>query len=122
MRLSIIIGTFITYRVFCSGCWLGFKLFFVIIIVRQLILIYQFSNPCLPYIELSCVMNEWRLLNKNGNIERFDSHKVLFNSGLFFLLELRSDARKKRLLIFFDQLYNDEFRKIKLMEKIKPWV
>lgn len=118
LRLALLIHSFALLVVYLSGCWLWIKLLFALILVRQWLAIKRWPCPTAEYSQLDFSMNTWSLTDRTGNRFHYDKHRVILNAGLFFLLELREEQQRKLLVIFFDQLEKEDFRRLKLIEKI----
>lgn len=82
----------------------------------------QWQNPCpqsdCKQLDLragSCV-----LIRSDNQQQVFTQHRVLMDTGLFFLLELSKEDARRVLLIFFDQLTGDQWRQLNRLEKTTP--
>lgn len=62
--------------------------------------------------------SQWILTDNQDNTVFFERHRVIFETGLFFVLELRQEKRYQLLVIFFDQMVEDQYRVLKIIEKI----
>ncbi|WP_419418709.1 protein YgfX [Legionella sp. D16C41] len=118
LRLSVIVYSFSAYMVLNSQLWWFIKSSLVFYLIITLISIY--ANP-IPYsyvIKLFFSNNEWFLNNQFSDEIRYQKHKIILDCGLFFLLKLISYEKNKVLIIFSDQLTNNDYRALKLIEKI----
>ena len=119
LRLSLIIYFFALVMVCTSAFWLFFKLLFSLILLGQLLSIWHQPFPTSTYTHLDYFMNEWSLTHKNGQQFFYDRHRIMLDAGFFFLLELTEENHKKILVVFFDQLKKDDYRILKLVEKLR---
>lgn len=72
-------------------------------------------NP--NYSSLSYVNETWLLQTTANQQLLFNRIRVILDLDFFFLLELREGQRKKRLVIFSDQLSNPCYRSLRIIEK-----
>ncbi len=83
---------------------------------------FQFTWRYAPYKELfyqyNTVKSSWHLVLADGTVQKFDRHYVLLECGLFFLLALTIEHQRKIIIIFFDQIADDAYRKLCILEKI----
>lgn len=108
-----------------SGCMLWLSgLAIGIQIAGSFVLVFclyrQWQNPC-P--QSDCKQLDLRagkgiLITSDNQQQVFTQHRVLMDTGLFFLLELSQEDVRRVLLIFFDQLTGDQWRQLNRLEKI----
>lgn len=118
-RFSLFLHLFALIMIFNSSFWLFFKVFFSLILVRQLLTSLRQAFPTGQCTHLDYFMNEWSLGCKNGQQFFYDKHRIILDTGIFFLLELTRTKHKKILVVFFDQLEKADFRTLKLIERLK---
>jgi hypothetical protein len=72
----------------------------------------------LPYEKLVFHQNEWLLYNRDQIEGPYQTHRILLEAGIFFLLQLRLDQKQRLVVIFFDQIEADEYRTLRILEKM----
>jgi hypothetical protein len=60
----------------------------------------------------------WVLDYHEGHLERYDSVHIYFDGGFFFLLRLTNKTGKKTLILFNDQITQDQHRRLKVLSRI----
>ncbi|WP_408606922.1 protein YgfX [Legionella lansingensis] len=86
---------------------------FILFTLRLLLKPYPYPN----YSMLSYEHGKWLLHVKQGSPLKYDRVRVIINTGLFLLVQLIGENRIKLLIIFADQITNDEYRYLKIKEK-----
>lgn len=84
----------------------------------QMIRLILEPNYGLPFQELRLKVGESAVLEAHRGVAIYAKHRVILDSGLFFLLELSLDTQRRIIVVFFDQLDPDEYRVLKILEKI----
>lgn len=75
-------------------------------------------NPNTPFNQLKLEQGIWHLRHKNNRVFTYNKIRILLEMPLFFLLELRQGKHYKVLVIFFDQVSHDDYRQLKLIERL----
>lgn len=76
------------------------------------------QSQFIPFKKLIFQSGKWLLLDKHGQDFIYEKHRVILEAGIFFLLELSNDDEQKTIVIFFDQIAADDYRSLKLIEKV----
>ena len=118
LRLMAVIHGIAVFMLLTSGIGVVGKLFGVSILLLQCFFIWSNPTPEPRYLQLEYLNKKWFLLQKNGNTQLFTQHRVLIECGLFFILHLSSEKSRKTLVIFFDQILSDDYRALRILEKI----
>ncbi len=74
---------------------------------------YFFSSnksPCADLLELTWTENQVRLLMKDDTLLLYDRLSILIHNELFQLIQLSRPLKKKRFVLFNDQVTLDELR------------
>lgn len=103
---------------FHSSLWLIIKLIASLLLISHLIITWLQPFPTAPYPQLAYFMEEWTLIDRQGNKLFYDRHRIILDGAGFLLIELTGDSPRKILTVFSDQLDKDEHRQLRLMEKI----
>lgn len=117
-RVSLLIHGFALFMVYQSSFWLPVKGLCMVLLATQFLTVRNRPFPTV-FTELSYYMDQWTLTDNRGHKFFYDQHRILLQVGLFFLMELTQDRKRKVLLVFFDQLQPDDYRILRLMEKIR---
>ena len=88
-------------------------------LVVQLIRIINNPIPNPHYSMLSYKSQKWFLHDIDDQPIPFERARVVINTGLFFLLELSISSKRKFIVIFSDQIANDDCRLLNIIEKIR---
>lgn len=117
-RLLLVLYTISSVLLYNSICphWLQIGIVFYFLV--HLAQIRTNPSPHPHYLGLHYRQDHWILEDKQGRELPFEKIKVLLNAGLFYLLELKMEKKRKVLVIFSDQLSKQEFRILRVIEKI----
>lgn len=86
---------------------------FTLILLLVLFSIYRAPKPEAKYLQLSYLGGVWWLMDVDGLEQKYQTAEITFNAGLFFLLVLKGEKFKRRLVVFNDQITQADFRFIK---------
>lgn len=113
-RLSLIIHGFALYILWLSD-------FSTLIQVLVSIgLVYQMSvKPALPFMKLEYRDKNWLLWEKETAVTRFQTFHILLDTGLFFIIQFKSGRKRKKRVIFYDQIEIEAYRNLRRFEKIQ---
>lgn len=118
LRLAAVIHTVVVLVLWNSGVCLSLKMIATVLLIGQLGYIGYthslFSGTTLVFYD-----NEWTIHDSRGQVFVYESHRVVLEAGLFFLLELSSVNQRKLMPVFFDQLSKNDYRALKLIEKVR---
>ncbi len=70
------------------------------------------------YSELIYEGKTWILIDRKNQTREFKHLKIIFNGGLFFLINLINDDNKKPLVIFFDEFDDASIRKVFILDRL----
>ena len=116
--LSVLIYLFTGVVLYESGISIYGKLLISCLLIGAITYIGVNPYPA-PAIESLCfIKDHWILKEKNGQEFLYDSHSVLIEAGLFFLLHLKGE-KSRTILIFFDQLDDLTYRSLKIIERVR---
>ena len=113
--LVIYVSTF-TVLIYSSVIF-QLKILVFILLAIHLVRIINNPNPYPNYLALTYKDDAW-LLATSKKLLIYEKGRVLIDTGLFFILELRSANRRKLIVIFVDQLNINNYRSLKIIEKI----
>ena len=69
-------------------------------------------------ITLGYEQGKWTLTLADQSIQRYDTHRILVNAGIGFLLNLQAENQKRLLVIFTDQISQQDYQFIKMREML----
>lgn len=96
-----------------AGCGLGF------IISVSVLKIVRRPNHLHPYAKLIGYPTGWVLQLHTGKTIEYKKAHVCFDGGLFIVLQLTADIKKKKLLIFNDQITQAQHRMLQVITKVQ---
>lgn len=121
VRVGIIIYALAAWMLLTSGLATSVKLLFLLLLMLFNFYIIKHPYPMPGYRQLNFQQSRWYLLNKQGAWEIYLNHRVILEAGLFFLLELKNLQKRQVLVIFFDQLPLEQYRMIRILQKIEKY-
>ncbi|WP_420795301.1 protein YgfX [Legionella brunensis] len=117
LRVATLIYSSAFLLLFHSTWQVWLKLLLTIPLVFQLIRIFYNPIPYAKYLKLTYHNKEWQLYERNASTPlHYEKVRIVINTGLFFLLELRKANKRKVFVIFADQISNSTFRDLKIHE------
>jgi hypothetical protein len=98
----------------------------IFLIYRLYILVFRREQTAyFPFEKLGFQAKKWYFQNKDGATLHYDKIAVILEAGIFFLLECSmlpepgsSKIKTKVYLVFFDQINREDYRILRLLEKI----
>lgn len=78
----------------------------------------QLRSPYPNYNKLVRCAQFWLLECDQGHSERYDAMHICFDGGFFLLLRLTNETHKKNLVLFNDQITQDQHRQLKVLSRI----
>ena len=137
MRFAIVLHGFAIFMIWSTSFAILIKSIVAIFLIYRLLVIVFPSNTSQSKIleKLDFQTKKWILWNKDGSFVMYDKIAVIVEAGIFFLLEFsntsntsntkdnpspRTTLREKKPvhMIFFDQMTKEEYRILRLLEKI----
>jgi len=118
IRLLIAINCFAFWMMYQSGFPVIIKAGLAAILLLQSFRLLRDQSLAIGERQLIRQNDQWLLDGKSGIEGPFDKHGVVLEAGLFFLLRLSSDDKKRLLVIFFDQVDTDDYRTLRILEKM----
>lgn len=97
--------------------WLVKSIFLIYLLCHLFTIIYN-PKPHANLKELNFLQDKWRLVNAENETSYYKAQRVMLNTGLFFLLELSNESERKVVIIFSDQITSEDYRLLRLIEKI----
>ena len=101
----------------------------LILMGLNLLILAWFISPILKvrprssiYLQLSHRGGHWFLQDTKGKKHRFEQGCVTFDGGIFILFTLIRHHSRKTLVIFNDQLTNDQYRLLRLVGVSRPMI
>ncbi len=99
-----------------------FHLSLIIMGILLLILSHRSAQRlCSPHPHYKCLTRHarfWILEFCQGHQARYDSVHIHFDGGFFLLLRLKNNTGKKTLILFNDQITQDQHRRLKVLSRI----
>lgn len=118
-RLMVVIHGIAGWLLINSGLVVFGQFVAGLCLLISLMSVIRSPKPHKNHCKLEYVQQEWCLLTVDGSIERYSSHHVLAELGLFFLLKLSSSSQQKTMVVFFDQISSENYRCLRLLETIQ---
>lgn len=118
LRLLLCIYSCALLAFFQSSFPLIFKMLAFIFLLLLFIQIARNPLPNLHYPLLSYRGGLWLLEDKKGQVHSFDSLRIVFDTGLFSLLEFKAEKKRKLLVIFTDQISKKEQRFLNILGRV----
>ena len=118
LRCMTVLYGFAAYSLYGSGVPILGKILCGLILIFSMIYIVKNPRPYQRFRQLNYVSSEWILTTKAFETQRFERHRVLLDVGIFFLLHLSSAENHQVFVIFFDQISPDDYRSLRILEKI----
>lgn len=114
-RLLFLIHAIAVAAVVISGVMLIFKILAVaFLLLAGCVLWHHPGNRCQQLVHGH---GSIYYMDMQGKKTSYETHRVILDVGLFFLLEVRGEGFRKLLVIFFDQLTADDYRLLKHIEQ-----
>lgn len=117
-RLAFIIYSASFLILFSSGLLFSLKLGIAFLLAYQLIRILHYPFPVADCKALSLNNNLWLVENNDAEQTIYEQLRILIDTDIFILIELRMQKKRKLLVIFSDQLSKTELSVFKIAEKI----
>lgn len=118
-RFSLVIYGLACFILCSSSLFFLAKLVGLCFLLYQLIKIFLNPFPDPRFREIVYKAKKWILYETNGHMQHFEKHRVILDMGICFLLEFTQQRQRKTMVVFFDQLQQDDYRQLKLIEKIR---
>lgn len=118
-RLMLIIHSMALLFLMMSGLWILIKGLLGLLLIKQMWGIYLKPIPYSNILKLKIKPNQCCLLQNPHAVYHFDHYRITLEVGLFFLLELSANKKKKRMIIFYDQMEKGQFWQMRVLEKMQ---
>jgi hypothetical protein len=103
---------------FYSSCFFVLKILIIFFLVAKLLQILINPRPYPDYQMLSYNKTGWCLHDQNQQELLYEKAVIVIDAGLFFLLRLTEAKKSKYLVVFFDQIDEESYRLLNIMQKI----
>ena len=108
------------FLVLANSSWIfACKLIALIFLLQQMWQILHNPRPYPRYSMLSYNKSGWLLHENNKEPKSYENARIVIEAGLFFLFELSQNNQRKYLVIFFDQINEECYRLLNIIQKIK---
>lgn len=87
----------------------------ILFLGRQLWHEYFHQNPCSGIAELIYQNKQWTLIYGNGQRVPCDEIKIVIQNNLFQLIQCSSPQKNKLIILFNDQIPDDQLRLLHLL-------
>lgn len=126
IRLTLVLHSFAIFMVWCTSLTIYLKASIAFYLAYRLydILFKPKVAQYLPFEKIDFQAKKWIVHNKEGSALVYDKIAVILEAGVFFLLELSNTQdssnriTRKVVMIFFDQITKEDYRILRLLEKI----
>lgn len=103
---------------FYAACFPIVKIVIAVYLCLQLIKILRNPIPYPGYLMISYRLKSWILYERSGKQRVYEKARIVIETGLFFLLELRQGWKKRYIVVFFDQIKGDSYRELNILIKL----
>lgn len=111
------------FALWASGGYPAFKLVAFAVILGSfwwhLYVSYQrsggFVSPTTPLVYRKGL---WHFTTHAGKKHIFDQHRIILQAGIFFVMVLSSMQSRHKIVVFYDQIQEEDFKWLKLLENI----
>lgn len=118
IRVALFVHIYAIYILWCSALpsiGKGMLTFCLLIILARF---FCNSSLGIPFKKLDLQSGKWFLYDTNDAQYIYERHRIIIEMGIFFLIELSNSDEKKTKVVFFDQLPAEDYRTLKLLEKM----
>ncbi|MDF1757045.1 MAG: hypothetical protein P1U74_01930 [Legionellaceae bacterium] len=115
---GVAVNLFVLVLMYCAE--IPFKYIFGSICLQAwpMLDICQTKLPHSNILKLAYYQKHWFLYHKNGQELEYEKVQIRLDTGLFMLISLSGINKRKNLIIFYDQICDDERRRLNIIEKI----
>lgn len=117
IRFATFVHIYAVYILWCSALPYTGKVMMSFCLLIILALFLCNASLGIPFKKLDLQSGKWFLYDKNDAQFIYERHRIIIEVGIFFLLELSNSDEKTTKVVFFDQLYAEDYRTLKLLEK-----
>ena len=117
-KIALLIFLFSLVLLFNSSFIWPLKAFLAALLSLQLMATIIKPIPHPKYKLISQDKRGWLLHSINGKEMIFNKVRIIIDTGLFFLLELSTEEKSQILVIFLDQISEDNYRLLNINTKI----
>ncbi len=114
LRLLLVIYSITVILVLYSSIYIWVKAIFLVFIFILLNIDWTNQSPCASIKKILYRGNEWILEMRQGNKESYVQAIILIHNPLFQLIEFSGSRKKKRFILFLDQITNNQLRRFNL--------
>lgn len=117
-RVIIMLSCLCLWMIIESGFSIYIKTAGAISLLIYLGYLLRCQTVALSIEKLEWCSGQYFLHGPIGRDGPFDKMKVILDAGIFFLLHLSSSERQRVIVIFFDQIDPNDYRTLRIVEKI----
>lgn len=90
-------------------------LIFSLLVIVFFIDIIRNKTPLPKFHKLSYHLGYWLLHEREGRQHKYDSASIVFDGGVFLLLKMTGISSNKTLVIFYDQITSEQYRRLRFI-------
>lgn len=117
VRTACILHVFTGYVVWQSGSPLLIKVMATLLIALFFIPIAYYQKPVPAFQSLFYQAEKWHLIVNHGQRVEYDTIDITLDTGIFFLVTLRHEKKKRTGVVFYDQITPDQYRTLRILSK-----
>ncbi|CAM2756811.1 Uncharacterised protein [Legionella steigerwaltii] len=110
LRFTLVVYLITVALIFYSSVYLFIKAILLGFIVVLLKKDWSKQNPCSSIRKIHFTGNGWVLEPTLGNKKTYVQATILIHNPFFLLIEFKSYSQKKHLVLFLDQITNNQLR------------
>ena len=111
----------ITISLICySPTYYVIKCVLSILLLGYFLTHFKIKSPCPSIHTIRLFQNKWVLIGHENALEQYDEANIIIHNVLFQLIKLTSPNQQKLLVIFNDQITQDELRLMHLKIATAP--
>lgn len=120
LKITLLIYGFTAYVLWNSAFPLGLKVLCFLVLYLHGYWLWRVPPCYFSCRQIRFQTKKWFLKDNRPALQEtgYEKIRILLEAGLFFLIEFSAPSSKTLRLVFFDQLTREEYRRIKLLEKI----
>lgn len=110
LRLILVVYSITIALILYSSVYLLIKVFLLGCIIMLLKMDWSKQSPCSSIKKIESTGNGWILEFYRGNTKTYTQATILIHNSFFLLIEFQSYRQKKRIVLFLDQITNNQLR------------
>lgn len=105
----------VAYACALGVLWYSACPFFLKLLLFSLLILQPYTGH---FTAISYASGKWQLRHSTGQQTSYRQMRIIFNLGLFILIEFREVNQSQQVVIFLDQITQEDYRWLQIMTKI----